>query len=98
LESTATAKGHMNCTRKGIRSTTKPSKEQIAKDLKEAKKKLDDMEKDFNPPQVVDVELELFVNAAIGNQNEGPAVYTDQTGSMPVPSFHCKRYHFVAYK
>jgi hypothetical protein len=96
-ESTAAAKGHMNRTRKGIRSTTKQTKEQIAKDVEEAKNRADDIEKDFNPPQVEDAEVELFVNATIGNQNER-TVYTDQTGSMPVPSFHGKRYHFVAYE
>jgi hypothetical protein len=68
----------MNRTRKGIRSTTKLSKEEIEKGLEEAKKKLEDTEKDFNPPQVNDAEVELFVNATIGDQNEG-TVYTDQT-------------------
>ena len=85
-ESTATAKGHMNRTRKGLRSTTKRQESQSKEEAM-----------DFNPP-VEDVqEVELFIGATIGEQNPG-TIYTDQTGQFPVRSFHGKRYQFVAYE
>jgi hypothetical protein len=83
-ESTATSKGHMNRTRKGIRSTTKPTKGANA--TNEANKEAEATELDFNPPQDESAEVELFIGATIGDQNDG-TIYTDQTGSMPVRHF-----------
>ena len=41
--------------------------------------------------------MEIFIGATIGEQNDG-VIYTDQTGSMPVQSYHGKKCHFVAYE
>ena len=80
--STATAKGHMNRQRKGIRSTSKQTDEII--------------EEDFQPKIDENAEIELFIGATIAEQNEG-TIYTDQKGNFPVTSYHGKRAHFVAY-
>lgn len=95
-ESTAMAKGHMNQTRKGIRSTTKPNKNGATK-LIDAKKEAEDIELDYNPPQDENAEVKLFIGATIGDQNDD-TIYTDRTGSMPVPSFHGNQYQFIAYE
>eukprot|EP00804_Cyclotella_cryptica_P027480 CCRYP_007451-RA/>CCRYP_007451-RA protein AED:0.41 eAED:0.39 QI:0/-1/0/1/-1/1/1/0/327 len=84
-ESTATAKGHLNRTRKGLRSTTKG----ISMSMQE-------QDIDFNPTQEDVDEVQLFIGATIGEQNPG-TVYTDQTGNFPVRSFHGNRCQFVAY-
>ena len=96
-ESTATAKGHMNRTRKGISSITKLSPSDQKKRMEETTAKLKNQELNFNPPKVADSKVELFMCATISDQNDG-TIYTNQTGSMPVPSLHGKRYHFVAYE
>ena len=84
-DSTATAKGHMNRTKCGLRSTTKSQTS-----------KADRIEKDFIPKPNKDSEVEIFIGATIGEQNNG-VIYTDQTGNMPVQSYHGKKCHFVAY-
>jgi hypothetical protein len=84
-ESTATAKGHLNRTRKGLRSTTKG-----------IIKRESDVKIDFTPNKEEVNEVQLFIGATIGNQNTG-TVYTDQTGNFPVRSFHGNRCQFVAY-
>jgi hypothetical protein len=69
---TATAKGHMNRTRKGLRSTTKemtPTKTEEAED--------------FNPQQDENADVELFIGATISEQNDS-TIYTDQTGNFRV--------------
>jgi hypothetical protein len=53
--SKATAKGYMNQTRKSLKSTSAQ---------KNNKK---DIEEDFNPPQVEEAEVELFVGATIAH-------------------------------
>ena len=83
-ESTATAKGHMNRTRKGVRSTTK----QVLPEYIEA---------DFRPPIDEEANVELFIGATIAEQNEG-TIYTDNTGKFPVQSYHGKRIQFVVYE
>ena len=83
-ESTATAKGHMNRTRKGVRSTTK----QVQPEYIEA---------DFRPPIDEEANVELFIGATIAKQNEG-TIYTDNTGKFPVQSYHGKRIQFVVYE
>ena len=65
--------------------------------LAEAKMQLEQTEKDFNPEQDEDAEVELFIGATIGNQNDD-TLYIDQTGVMPVPSFHGNQYQFIAYE
>jgi hypothetical protein len=85
-ESEATTKGHMNRTRRGLRSTTK---------TRETKKSIE--AEDFVPKQDEAANVEIFVGATIGNQNDG-TIYTDQTGSMTDQSFHGKRYQFVVYE
>jgi hypothetical protein len=85
-ESEATTKGHMNRTRRGLRSTTK---------TRETKKSIE--AEDFVPKQDEAADVEIFVGATIGNQNDG-TIYTDQTGSMTDQSFHGKRYQFVVYE
>lgn len=72
----ASAKGHMNSTRKGIRSTSKMNK-------------ADKDPKDFNPQKDETAEVELFLGTTIALQNNG-TIYTDQTGNFPVRSFHDK--------
>ena len=84
-DSTATAKGHLNRTRKGLRSTTKGIKTKAASEAT-----------DFNPKQEDIDEVQLFIGATIGEQNIG-TVYTDQTGNFPVRSFQGNRCQFVAY-
>ena len=83
--STATAKGHLNRTRKGLRSTTKG-----------IKTKTESGATDFNPKQEDIEEVQLFIGATIGEQNTG-TVYTDQTGNFPVRSFQGNKCQFVAY-
>jgi hypothetical protein len=83
-ESTATAKGHMNRKRKGIRSTTKPPTAEY-------------IEADFRPPIDEEAAVELFIGATIAEQNDG-TIYTDNTGRFPVQSYHGKRIQFVAYE
>jgi hypothetical protein len=58
---------------------------------------LKEKEADMSPPQEEEAEVEIFIGATIGDQNDG-VIYTDQTGAMPIPSFHGKRYQFVAYE
>jgi hypothetical protein len=70
-ESTTMAKGHMNQTRKGFQSTTKRKQHQTGHGS------------DFNPLQVEEAELELFIGATITQQSDG-AIYTDQTGNFPI--------------
>ena len=82
-DSTATAKGHLNRTRKGLRSTTRS---------KTTRQKQE--EEDFNPPKEELEEVELFIGATIGDQKSG-TIYTDQ--NFPVRSFRGKRCQFVAY-
>ena len=84
-ESTATAKGHMNWQRKGVRSTTKNNAEQ------------EYIEADFRPPIDEAANVELFIGATIAEQNEG-TIYTDNTGKFPIQSFHGKKVQFVAYE
>jgi hypothetical protein len=50
-ESTATAKGHMNRQRKGVRSTTRKTKEDLIEDTRKAKKEMEEKEADMSPPQ-----------------------------------------------
>jgi hypothetical protein len=84
-ESTATAKGHMNRQRKGVRSTTKQNdKDQF-------------IDTDFRPIIDENAEVELFIGATIAEQNEG-TIYTDNTGRFPIQSYHGKRVQFVAYE
>ncbi len=83
-ESTATAKGHMNRTRKGVRSTTKHVQPEY-------------IEADFRPPIDEEANVELFIGATIAEQNEG-TIYTDNTGKFPVKSYHGKRIQFVVYE
>jgi hypothetical protein len=83
-ESTATAKGHMNRTRKGVRSTTKHVQPEY-------------IEADFRPPIDEEANVELFIGATIAEQNEG-TIYTDNTGKFPVQSYHGKRIQFVVYE
>ena len=80
--SMATAKGHMNHTGKGLRSTTKQAQ--------------DDTE-DFNPKEDEKANVELFIGTTIVQQNDG-TICTNQTGNFPVQSNHGKRCMFVAYK
>jgi hypothetical protein len=84
-ESTATAKGHLNRTRKGLRSTTKG-----------IMKRAWDETIDFTPTKEEVNVVQLFIGATIGDQNTG-TIYTDQTGNFPVRSFHGNRCQFVAY-
>eukprot|EP00804_Cyclotella_cryptica_P012635 CCRYP_016911-RA/>CCRYP_016911-RA protein AED:0.50 eAED:0.42 QI:0/-1/0/1/-1/1/1/0/208 len=85
-ESTATAKGHLQRIKKHTRSTThtRQTDNQVIKH-------------DFRPHINADVEFELFVGATIAEQNDG-TIYTDQTGTFPVTSYHSNKYHFVAYE
>jgi hypothetical protein len=85
-DSEATTKGHMNCTRHGLPSTTK---------IRETKK--DNAAEDFVPKQDEATEVKIFVGATIGDQNDG-TIYTNQTGSMTDQSFHGKRYQFIVYE
>ena len=84
-ESTATAKGHLNRTQKGLQST---NKERI--------KSTREQSSDFNPTKEDIGEVQLFIGATIGEQTTG-TVYTDQTGNFPVRSFQGNRCQFVAY-
>jgi len=52
---------------------------------------------DFNPQQDENAEVELFIGATIGNQNEG-TIYTDQRGNFPGRLYHGKQCIFVAYE
>ena len=83
-ESTAMAKEYMNQKSKGLQATTK--KENNTKQ---------DTEADFNPPQVEEAEVELFIGATIAQQSDG-TIYTNQTGNFPVRSCHEKQCMFVA--
>ena len=84
-ESTATAKGHMKRLRQHTRSTTKnPSNEDI-------------IDQDFRPPANDKAEVELFIGATIGEQNDG-TIYSDQTGAFPVQSFHGKKSKMILYE
>jgi hypothetical protein len=74
----------MNRKRKGIRSTTKSTSDEI-------------IEADFRPPIDEKAEVELFIGATIADQNDG-TIYTDNTGRFPVQSFHGKQIQFVAYE
>ena len=85
-DSTATAKGHMNRTKRGLRSTTKSQTS-----------KAEEIEKDYHPNPNEDAEVEIFVGANIGEKNDG-VIYTDHTGNMPMQSYHGKKCHFVAYE
>ena len=85
-DSTATAKGHKNRTKCGLRSTTKSQTS-----------KADETEKDFRLDANDDAEVEIFISATIGEKNDG-VTYTCQTGNMPVQSYHGKKCHFVSYK
>ncbi|KAL7503294.1 hypothetical protein ACHAXN_001247 [Cyclotella atomus] len=96
-ESTATVKGHLNRTRKGLRSTTKTSKQEAMQLQNEAKKKLETTKVDYEPEQDENAECEIFIGATIGDQFDG-TVYTDQTGNMPVVSYAGNKCHFVCYE
>ena len=76
----------MNRTKRGLRSTTKAQTF-----------KADEIEKDFRPEPNKDTEVEIFIGATIGEQNDG-VIYTDQTGNMPVQSYHGKKCQFFAYE
>ena len=76
----------MNRTKCGLRSTTKSQTS-----------KADEIEKDFRPKPNEDAEVEIFIGATIGEQNDG-VIYTDQTGNMPAQSYHGKKCQFVAYE
>eukprot|EP00804_Cyclotella_cryptica_P022237 CCRYP_017934-RA/>CCRYP_017934-RA protein AED:0.24 eAED:0.19 QI:0/0/0/1/1/1/2/0/738 len=52
---------------------------------------------DFRPSINADVDFELFVGATIAEQNDS-TIYTDQTGTFPVTSYHSNKYQFVAYE
>jgi hypothetical protein len=86
-ESTATAKGHMNCNRKGLRSTTKTDKLQNQATTEE----------DFRPKIDEEAEVEIFVGATIAEANDG-TICTDQTGHFPIMSYSGMKYQFVAYE
>jgi hypothetical protein len=96
-ESTATVKGHLNRTRKGLRSTTKESKQEAMKRLQEAKTKWEATRLDYEPEHDENAECKIFVGATIGDQFDG-TVYTDQTGNMPVVSYAGNKCHFVCYE
>ena len=85
-KSTATAKGHLQQGRKHTRSTTKMRQTETRA-----------IEHDFCPTIDVDVEFELFIRATITEQNDG-TIYTDQTRTFPVASYHSNKYQFVAYE
>ena len=63
--SRATAKGHINQTRKRLRSMTK---EKTQTETEKAE--------DFNPQQDEAAEVELFIGATITDQNDG-TIYTN---------------------
>ena len=65
-DSTATAKGHMNRTKCGLRSTTKSQAF-----------KADEIEKYFRPEPNEDAEVEIFIGATIGEQNDGVIYQSD---------------------
>lgn len=90
-ESTAMAKGHMNRQRKGVRSTTRKAKEKSSEEISKAKTEMNEKEADMSPPQEEEAEVKILIGATIGDQ-------IDQTGAMPIPSFHGKQYQFVAYE
>ena len=70
----------------GFRSTTKAQTS-----------KADEIEKYFCPEPNKDAEVEIFIGATIGEQNDG-VIYKNQTVNMPVQSYHGKKCDFVAYK
>ena len=64
-DSTATAKGHMNRTKRGLRSTTKSQTS-----------KAEEIEKYYRPEPNEDAKVEIFIGATIGEQNDS-IIYTD---------------------
>jgi hypothetical protein len=82
---TAIAEGHLNRIRHSLCSTYKT----LATTTKA-------VEADYNPPAEQIENVELFIGATIGKQNDG-TIYTDQTGNFPVRSYHGKKCQFIAY-
>ena len=61
----------------------------LRSETKSQTSKADEIEKYFRPDPNEDAEEEIFIGATIGEQNDG-VIYTDQTGNMPVQSYHGK--------
>jgi len=87
-ESTATWKGHMHRTRKGIRSTRKQDTS-TPTDTYDVH--------DMNPPEELNAtETDLFCFAVLADTVEG-TIYIDLTGRFPVRSYRNNQYTFVCY-
>ena len=83
--STATIKGHMNRTRKNLRSTRKTQT-----------KETNEYEKDMEPEENKNAKCELFCFAALA-EDFNSTIYSDATGKFPVPSYHGNRYVMIVY-
>ena len=87
--STATAKGHMTRTRKGLRSTQKQNME-----IPDAREELHDMEPAEQVLSAIDDELFCY---SITTDNDGNVVYSDLPRRFPIESYRGMNYFFVAY-
>ena len=85
--STATAKGHMQRVRQGLRSTRSNTSA-----LQDARAQVDDM----GPTEEVCATQDVFCFAALADRTNG-TMYTDLTGHFPVRSYKNMIYIFVAY-
>ena len=87
--STATAKGHMTRTRKGLRSTKPKPEQQNDPRSNEA---------DMSPPHeicmAIDDEMFCF---SVTTENDGNVIYSDLPGRFPIESYRGMNYFFVAY-
>ena len=87
--STATAKGHMTRTRKGLRSTRN-----VIQEMEDARAKVDEMAPTEQICTAIDNENFCY---AVTTSNDGNVVYSDLPGRFPIESYAVMNYLFVAY-
>ena len=87
--STATAKGHMIRTRKGLRST-----KNIQQEIEDARAQVDDMAPEQQVCTAIDDEMFCF---SITTNYDNNVIYSDLPGRFPIESYAGMNYIFVAY-
>ena len=86
--STATAKGHMTRTRKGLRST-----QDNKDDINDARAQVDDMAPTEQLCTAIDDEIFCY---SITTDNVGNVIYSDLPGQFPIELYSGMNYFFVA--
>ena len=87
--STATAKGHMTRTRKGLRSTQDNRSE-----ILDARAIVNDMTPVQQMCTAIDDEMYCY---SVTTDNDGDVLYSDLAGRFPVESYAGMNYFFIAY-